>query len=88
MQAVYNSNYFHFCIYSAIHSFSNELEEILKKAIKHFEIIQDNRHVQKYSILLAEHYFNENKFKTAGIYFKKANQVLFKQNNIIQWEDM
>lgn len=83
-----HSNYFHFCIYSSIHSSSNELEEILKKAIKHFEIIQDNRHVQKYSILLAEHYFNENKFKTAGIYFKKANQVLFKQNNIIQWEDM
>jgi tetratricopeptide (TPR) repeat protein len=83
-----HSYYFHFNIYSTLHSTSDELEEILKKAIKHFEIIQDNRHVQKYSILLAEHYFKENKFKTAGLNFQKANQVLFKQNNIIQWEDL
>lgn len=82
------SYYFHFSIYSSLHSSSNELAEILKKAIKHFEMVPDDRHVQKYSILLADHYFKENKFKTAGHFYQQANQVLLKQKYIIQWEDL
>ncbi|MFX3675164.1 MAG: helix-turn-helix domain-containing protein [Paenisporosarcina sp.] len=89
-KAIYNnlSYHFHFKIYSSLHSSSDELEDILKKAIKHFEIAQDDRHAQKYSILLADHYFNESKFKTAGLNYQKANQILLKQNSIVQWEDL
>lgn len=80
--------HFHFRIYSSLHSYSDEFEDVSNKAIKHFEMVQDNRHVQKYSILLAEHYFKEKKFKTAGHFYQQANKVLFKQNNIDQWEDL
>jgi len=82
------SYHFHFKIYTLLHSSSDELEDVLKKAIKHFELFHDDRHVQKYSILLAEYYFKENKFKSAGLSYQKANEFLFKQNSITQWEDI
>lgn len=82
------SYYYHFCIYRALADSNVELELVIKKAIKHFENIQDYRHVQKYSMFLANHYFNENKFKAAGLYYQKAIQVVFKQKSITHWEDL
>lgn len=82
------SYYFHIEIYRTFHSLSEELEQVLKEAIHHFENIQDDRHVQKYSILLANYYFKQNKFKAAGLYYQKSNQILFKEKFINKWEDL
>lgn len=57
---------FHFMIYHAIHSQAEDLEPIAKEAIKHFEQVGNWRHVQKYSLLLADHLFAKNKFRPAG----------------------
>jgi len=84
----YISYYFHLEIYKNYHSFSEELEVVLKEAINYFEKEQDERHVQKYSILLADYLFKHHKFKAASLYYQKANQVLFKQKLINRWEDL
>jgi tetratricopeptide (TPR) repeat protein len=81
------SYYYHFSIYRALED-SLEIELVIKKAIKHFENIQDYRHVHKYSMFLANHYFNEKKFKAAGLFYQKANQVVFIQKSIAHWEDL
>ncbi|WP_185907811.1 helix-turn-helix transcriptional regulator [Psychrobacillus soli] len=83
-----HSFYCHFEIYRAFHSSTDELEVVLKKGISHFEMVHDNRHVQKYSILLADYYFKQSKFKAANLYYQKSIQVLFKQNFITKWEDL
>ncbi|MFF2752892.1 helix-turn-helix domain-containing protein [Psychrobacillus sp. NPDC058041] len=82
------SYFFHFEIYRALHSFDEKLENVLKSAINHFEIIQDDRHVQKYSILLANHCFKEHKLKASCLYYQKSIQILLKQKYINQWEDL
>lgn len=82
------SYYFHFFIYRSLFDSQDELESTLKRAIKHFEAIKDNRHVQKYSIYLADYYFKENKFKAAGLYYQKSNHVLYNQKTISYREDL
>lgn len=84
----YHSYKWHLEIYRALHAVSDELEAVLKKAINHFEMIHDDRHVQKYSILLANYYFKESKFKAADLYYQKSIHILFKQNFITKWEDL
>ena len=84
----YISYYYHLEIYKHYHSFSSELELILREAISYFENEQDERHIQKYSILLADYLFSHHKFKAANLYFQKANKVLFKQKFINRWEDL
>ncbi|SES10497.1 tetratricopeptide repeat protein [Psychrobacillus sp. OK032] len=84
----YHSYYCHLEIYRALHSSTDELESVLKKGINYFELVHDDRHVQKYSILLANYYFKESKFKAADLYYQKAIQMLFKQNFITKWEDL
>ncbi|WP_313894654.1 helix-turn-helix domain-containing protein [Psychrobacillus sp.] len=83
-----DSYYWHLEIYRTYHSFTDDLEQVLKKSINHFELVHDDRHVQKYSILLANYYFEQNKFKAANLYYQKSNQILFKQHFITKWEDM
>ena len=84
----YISYYFHLEIYKNYHNSTDELEMILKEAINYFEQEQDERHVQKYSILLADYLFKQNKFKAASLYYQKSNQILFKQKFINKWEDL
>lgn len=79
---------YHFQIYYALHSNGEGLEHLLKEAIKHFEKIIDLRHIQKYSILLGDHLFQQNKFKSAGESYQKANDVIYKQRNVEKWEDL
>lgn len=83
-----HSYYCHLEIYRAFHSSTDELEVVLKKGINHFEMVHDDRHVQKYSILLADYYFKEGKFKAADLYYQKSISILFKQNFITKWEDL
>lgn len=82
------SYHYHFSIYYALHSQSSDLESLLKGAIKHFEKIFDLRHIQKYSLLLEDHLFETNKFKLAGEFYQKANEVIYRQKNVEKWEDL
>ena len=84
----YISYYFHLEIYKNYHNLTDELEVVLKEAINHFEEGKDERHVQKYSILLADYLFTHHKFKAASSYYQKSNQILFKQKFISKWEDL
>ncbi len=79
---------YHFDIYKLLHLKSEQLEQVLKKGISYFENVHDDRHVQKYSILLADYYFNKSKFKAANLYYQRANEILFKQKSIMKWEDL
>lgn len=82
------SYYYHLEIYKHFHSFTDELEMVLRESVSYFENEQDERHVQKYSILLADFLFTQHKFKAASLYYQKANQILFKQKFINKWEDL
>lgn len=84
----YISYFYHLQIYNYYHSLNDELEMVLREAISYFENEQDERHVQKYSILLADYLFIHHKFKAASLYYQKANQILFKQKFINKWEDL
>ncbi|MEK3955568.1 MULTISPECIES: helix-turn-helix domain-containing protein [unclassified Psychrobacillus] len=84
----YFAYFYHLEIYSHYLNQTEELEMVLTEAISYFENEQDGRHVQKYSILLADYLFKHHKFKAASIYYQKANQVLFKQKFINNWEDL
>ena len=83
-----NPYYFHFKIYEALHVEKGQLEQVLKKGIHFFEMVHDDRHVQKYSILLADYYTKINKLRAADLYHQKSIQVLFKQKSITKWEDL
>ncbi|MBD7944400.1 MULTISPECIES: tetratricopeptide repeat protein [Psychrobacillus] len=78
----------HFHIYKAFHSCSEDFEAIIKKGINYFEKVHDDRHVQKYSILLADYYYRNSRFKAANIFYQKANEILFRQKSISKWEDL
>ena len=84
----YISYYFHLEIYRSYHNLTEDFEIVLKEAINYFEKEQDERHVQKYSILLADYLFKQNKFKAASLYYQKSNQILFNQKYITIWEDL
>ncbi|MER2169544.1 MAG: tetratricopeptide repeat protein [Psychrobacillus psychrodurans] len=78
----------HFQIYNALHSNSDEFEGVVKKGITYFEKVHDDRHVQKYSILLADYYYRNSRFKAANLYYQKANEILFRKKSITKWEDL
>jgi len=84
----YISYYYHLEIYKHYHNLTDELEMVLREAISYFEFEQDERHVQKYSIILADYLFKHHKFKAASLYYQKANQIFFKQKFINKWEDL
>lgn len=84
----YISYFYHLEIYKHYHNLTDELEMVLREAISYFENEQDERHVQKYSLLLADYLFVHHKFKAASLYYQKANQILFKQKFIHKWEDL
>ncbi|QUG43625.1 helix-turn-helix transcriptional regulator [Psychrobacillus sp. INOP01] len=84
----YISYYYHLEIYKHYHNLTDELEMVLREAISYFENEKDERHVQKYSILLADYLFKHHKFKAASLYYQKANKILFKQKFIVKWEDL
>ena len=78
----------HLHIYKALHSDSEEFEAIVKKGINYFEKVHDDRHTQKYSILLADYYYKNSRFKAANLYYQKANDILFRKKSITKWEDL
>ncbi|WP_298469973.1 helix-turn-helix domain-containing protein [uncultured Psychrobacillus sp.] len=78
----------HLHIYQALHNNSEEFEAIVKKGINYFEKVHDDRHVQKYSILLADYYYRNSRFKAANLYYQKANEILFRKKSITKWEDL
>jgi len=84
----YQSYFHHFNIYLHFHSKKDGFVKVVKHAIKFFEDKGDYRHTYKYSLLLANHLFEVNSFKEAGIYFKKSNESIFHQKSIKNWENL
>ena len=68
------SYYHHFNFYKSLHSDQGLSETIAQEAIDHFKAIQDYQYIHKYSIALAEWYFNNRKYKLSSILFKEANR--------------
>jgi len=79
---------YHFKLYLAISSNNDAKEQVLIDTIIYFEKVEDYRHAQKYSILLAEYYSVHRKYKNSTLYFQKANIYLYKQKSLKNWEDL
>ncbi|MFC4409113.1 helix-turn-helix domain-containing protein [Chungangia koreensis] len=86
--ALAESYRYHYLIYGALHSNALDKEEILKEAIAHFEKIDDYRYIHKYSVLLIDHYAQNEDYKKAMDYFQKAERAIFKQKRVRFWEDL
>lgn len=82
------SYYYHFKIFEADQYGGAEFTIILIKAIKHFELKKDYRHVYKYAILLANYYFLDKKLKKSGIYYQLASEALLLKKKLLKWEDL
>lgn len=80
--------WFHFDIFESIYSNSLELEMKITNAINFFEMENDERHVQKYSIVLGNYFYDNKKYKMSSLFLKKSNSILLKQRNLLNWEDL
>ena len=79
---------YHFNLYLCLSSNLINKEEVLLKTLIYFESIEDYRHVQKYSILIAEYFVKLRKYKNSAFYFQKANENLYKLKSLKTWEDL
>jgi HTH-type transcriptional regulator, quorum sensing regulator NprR len=85
----YKSDFtYHFSIYHTLHSHNKDTPKIISDAIQYFEDKKDYRFIHKYSILLADYYTRQKKYKNASLYYQKANHGLYKIKNITNWEDL
>lgn len=84
----HKSFFYHFKIFEEMHNKSSNLSTLLINALCFFENINDYRHVNKYSILLADYYFEMKQMKNAGLYYKKANEIRLVIKSITFWEDL
>ncbi len=79
---------YHFNLYHNLSLKNKDMDQILVETISYFEKVEDYRHAQKYSILLAEHYSQLRKYKNSSLYYQKANEYLYKIKSINTWEDL
>ena len=82
------SYFHHFNIFKSLHSEQGLSKKITEQAIEYFKTIQDYQYVQKYSIALAEWYYNNRKYKLSSIYFQEANRYGYIYRKIKKWEDL
>jgi len=83
-----SSYYHHFKFYQSLNSEQGLSEIIAVQAIEHFKMLQDHKHVHKYSIALADLYFYNRKYKLSSIYYQKANRYGYIYGKIEKWEDL
>ncbi|MBB4825969.1 tetratricopeptide (TPR) repeat protein [Sporosarcina luteola] len=79
---------YHFSLYQNIYAETSFNDNQIKEVIVYFEKTGDFRHVLKYSLLLAELFAKQNKYKCSVFYFQKAKINLFEQQLIKNWEDL
>lgn len=79
---------FHFKIFKAKYENDEQFSVLLTKAIKFFESKRDYRHVNKYSQLLGEFYYDNKKLKKASLYYRKANNAQLLSRKLNDWEDL
>lgn len=79
--------YHHFNVFLTLHD-NIEFEEPIISAVNFFENNQDFLHAHKYSILLGNKYTDNRKYKSAALYFQRANRFLYKIKTINYWEDL
>jgi tetratricopeptide (TPR) repeat protein len=78
----------HFQCYLARFSNSENLEETLMKAILYFKKKKDYPYAHKNSILLAQFYLDNKKYKKSASYFSLANEYLTKKEKRNFMEDI
>jgi tetratricopeptide (TPR) repeat protein len=84
----FTSYYHHFSFFKSLHSEQGLSEKITEEAIEYFKSIQDYQYVNKYSIALAERYYNKRKYKLSSIYYQEANRYGYLYRKIKRWEDL
>lgn len=84
----YEPFFHHLRVYKAIHSFAGDSVSIIKQAIFFFESCLNYRFAHKYTILLAEYYGEHTRYRDSQMYYRKANQYLYKLKSIHSWEEL
>lgn len=84
----FTSYYHHFTFFKSLHSERGLSGEITEEAIEYFKSIQDYQYAHKYSIALAEWYYNNRKYKLSSIYYQEANRYGYLYRKIKRWEDL
>ncbi|MDX1700582.1 MAG: helix-turn-helix domain-containing protein [Melioribacteraceae bacterium] len=79
--------YHHFNVYLALHN-NFKFEETMISAVNFFVERQDYIHAHKYSTLLGNKFTEKRKYKSATLYFQRANNFLYKIKTINYWEDL
>ena len=82
------SFYYHFNFYKSLHNTLDESKDIAIEALEYFKEYEDYQHVHKYSIAIAEWYFNNRKYKLSSIYYQEANRYGYIYRKIEKWEDL
>ncbi|WP_318614710.1 tetratricopeptide repeat protein [Sporosarcina sp. YIM B06819] len=84
----FTSYYHHFMFFKSLHSEQGLSDKIIEEAIEYFKLIEDYQYVHKYSIALAEWYYNNRKYKLSSIYYQEANRYGYLYRKIKRWEDL
>lgn len=84
----FTSYYHHFNIFKSLHSEQGLSERITKEAIEYFKEKQNYQYVRKYSIALAEWYYNNRKYKLSSICYQEAIRYDYIYRKIKTWEDL
>lgn len=83
-----HSYYYHFKIYSVMHTNDLNHELLFKSSIEYFENTKDYRHANKYAIKLADLYSYHRKYKNASLTYQKAIKYQFSQQSITYLEEL
>ncbi|RKQ30239.1 helix-turn-helix domain-containing protein [Oceanobacillus halophilus] len=78
----------HLFIYQPLILNNHINEDTLSHAIDFFESIKDHKNCYKYSIMLADSFFNNGKYKSASIHYQKANSYMLKTLNVKTKEEI
>ena len=68
-------------VFKNIYKYFEDFESLINNTISHFVAVNDYRHAYKYSLLLANYFHKEKKYKKAASNFSIANYYLSKQEN-------
>lgn len=82
---IFKPYYYHFKMYHHLFIQFGDLK-FINKALNYFEHVNDSRHVYKYGLKIAELFKQQQKYKLAAHYYKRAT---FNNNQSVRyWEDL
>ncbi|TWT03614.1 helix-turn-helix transcriptional regulator [Planomicrobium sp. CPCC 101079] len=75
-------------VYKCLHSNDPAFEETCIYAIDYFAAVSDLKSVNKFSLLLADYFYEEKKYKQAANYYRKSTDAIKNIMDIDFWEDL